>query len=179
MKHILTLTFFALCFQLTAIAEIKVSTDFEGGSAFIESIDQTTKTIRFTPGGDPARGWACWWYLRVEGVAKDETLTLDLAASNKPTRNDGKLTPNPLAASWAMPDRATFSTDEKTWSHTAPGKRVEKRILYTVTGNGGPLWIAWACPSPRAIPINSSPKPKQNCPSLTYSNSPSPVRNAP
>ncbi len=146
MKHILTLILFTLCFQLTAIADVKVRTDFEGGSALIESIDQTNKTIRFTPGGDPARGWACWWYLRVEGIAKGDTWTLDLAASSKPTRNDGKLQPNPLAASWAMPDRATFSTDEKTWSHTAPGKRVDKRIHYTVTGNGGPLWIAWGPP---------------------------------
>ncbi|MCD6050654.1 MAG: Zinc carboxypeptidase [Verrucomicrobia bacterium] len=147
MKHILvTLLLVSLLPHFAQAAEVKARTDFEGGSATIESIDQATKTIRFTPGGDPARGWACWWYLRVDGVAKDETLTLDLGASNKPTRNDGKLTPNPLAASWAMPDRATFSTDEKTWSHTAPGKRVDKRILYTVTGNGGPLWIAWGPP---------------------------------
>lgn len=146
MKHIPTLTFLTLCFQLTAAAEVKVSTDFEGGSAIIESIDQTNKTIRFTPGGDPARGWVCWWYLRVDGIAKDETWTLDLAASDKPTRNDGKLTPNPLAATWSMPDRATFSNDAQTWSHTSPGKRVDKRILYTVTGTGGSLWIAWGPP---------------------------------
>ncbi|MGV3756166.1 MAG: M14 family zinc carboxypeptidase [Verrucomicrobiota bacterium] len=147
MKHILiTLFLVSLLPNFAHSAEVKVTTDFEGGSAIIESIDQATKTIRFTPGGDPARGWACWWYLRVDGIAQGDTWTFDLAASSKPTRNDGKLQPNPLAASWAMPDRATFSTDEKTWSHTAPGKRVEKRILYTVTGTGGPLWIAWGPP---------------------------------
>ncbi|HEY1173810.1 MAG TPA: M14 family zinc carboxypeptidase [Verrucomicrobiae bacterium] len=146
MKHTLTLALLTLCFQLTAAAEVKVRTDFEGGSAHIESIDQTNKVIRFTPGGDPARGWACWWYLRVDGIAKGDTWTFDLAASPKPTRNDGKLQPNPLAASWAMADRATFSTDEKTWTHTAPGKRVDKRIHYTVTGTGGPLWLAWGPP---------------------------------
>ena len=34
-------------------AGISVSTDFEGGSAIIESIDTENRLIRFMPGGDP------------------------------------------------------------------------------------------------------------------------------
>ena len=127
-------------------ADLRVSTDFEGGSAKVESIDQTARVIRFMPGGDPQRGWACWWYLRVDGLAKNAPLTLDLAGSDRPTRNNGKDTAQPLAASWAMPTRATFSTDGKTWQHTAQGKREGARFLYEVTGNGGPLWVAWGPP---------------------------------
>ena len=127
-------------------AELRVSTDFEGGSAKVEAIDQTARVIRFMPGGDPQRGWACWWYLRVDGVGRDEKVTLDLAGSDRPTRNNGKDTTQPLAASWAMPARATFSTDGQTWRHTAPGKKEGSRIAYEVTGTGGPLWVAWGPP---------------------------------
>ncbi|NBV25077.1 MAG: zinc carboxypeptidase [Proteobacteria bacterium] len=130
----------------THAADLRVSTDFEGGSAKVESIDQAARVIRFMPDGNPQRGWSCWWYLRVDGVAKDERLTLDLAASDRPTRNNGQDTSKPLASIWAMPARATFSTDGKTWQHTAPGKKQDARILYEVTGTGGPLWIAWGPP---------------------------------
>ncbi len=138
---------FTLLLVVTAsAAELRVSTDFEGGSAKVESIDQSARVIRFIPGGDPQRGWACWWYLRVDGAAKDERVMLSLAGSDRPSRNNGQDTGKPLAASWAMPTRATFSTDGKTWRHTAPGKREGERMLYEVTGTGGPLWIAWGPP---------------------------------
>jgi len=61
-------------------------------------------------------------------------------------RNNGKDTGKPLATSWAMPARATFSTDGTTWRHTAPGVRTGDRIRYDVVGTGGPLWIAWGTP---------------------------------
>ena len=127
-------------------ADLRVSTDFEGGSAKVESIDQTASVIRFMPGGDPQRVWPCWWYLRVDGVAKDERVTLSLAGSDRPTRNNGQDTGKPLAAGWAMPARATFSTDGKSWQHTAPGERDGARILYEVIGTGGPVWVAWGPP---------------------------------
>ncbi len=134
-------------FAATAIAaDLRVSTDFEGGSAKVEAVDQAARVIRFMPDGDPQRGWPCWWYLRVEGVAKDERVTLALAGSDRPSRNNGQNTGKPLAASWAMPARATFSTDGKTWLHTAPGRKDGARILYEVTGTGGPLWVAWGPP---------------------------------
>jgi len=136
----------ALITAKASAAELRVSSDFEGGSAKVEAIDQSARVIRFMPDGDPHRGWPCWWYLRVDGVAKDERVTLDLAGSDRPARNNGQDTGKPLAASWAMPARATFSTDGKTWRHTAPGKREGARILYEVTGTGGSLWVAWGPP---------------------------------
>ena len=127
-------------------AELRVSSDFEGGSARVESIDQAARVIQFMPGGDPKRGWPCWWYLRVDGAEKGERIVFSLAGSDRPSRNNGLDTGKPLAASWAMPARATFSGDGKTWQHTAPGKREGARIRYEVTGAGGPLWIAWGPP---------------------------------
>ncbi|MEW6306799.1 MAG: M14 family zinc carboxypeptidase [Verrucomicrobiota bacterium] len=98
------------------------------------------------PGGDPQRGWPCWWYFRVDGLGKDERLTLSLTGSDRPARNSGKDTGKPLASGWAMPARAAFSTDGKTWQHTAPGKREGAAIRYEVTGAAGPLWVAWGPP---------------------------------
>lgn len=141
----------ALCAALlssaiVAAAELRVSTDFEGGSARIESVDSDARVVRFMPGGDPERGWPCWWYLRVDGVKTGEKLTLDLAASDRPARNNGADTGKPLAAAWATPVRAAYSTDAQTWRHTEPGRRDGARMAYEVTGDGGPLWIAWGPP---------------------------------
>src|SRR4051812_3935711 len=61
--------FFGLIFASQAYAELTVATDFEGGSARHVAIDQAARVIRFMPGGDAARGWPCWWFLRVDGAA--------------------------------------------------------------------------------------------------------------
>ena len=91
-------------------------------------MDQTARVIRFMPGGDPERGWPSWWSLRVEGVANGEKLTLDLAGSDRLARNNGESTGQPLAAAWAMPGRAAFSTDGATWQQTEPGHRDGARM---------------------------------------------------
>lgn len=143
MKQFIALALFTCT---SVAADLHVSTDFEGGSAKVESIDQAARVIHFMPDGNPQRGWPCWWYLRVDGLAKGESVALDLAASDRPTRNNGQDTGKPLASSWAMPARATYSTDGKTWQHTAPGKREGARIRYEVIGTGGPLWVAWGPP---------------------------------
>ncbi|MCP5559539.1 MAG: zinc carboxypeptidase [Verrucomicrobiaceae bacterium] len=127
-------------------AEVRVSTDFEGGSAKVESVDAGAKVVRFIPGGDPQRGWVCWWHLRLDGVPAGEHWTLDLGGSDRPTRNNGVDTDAPLAATWAQPDSATFSSDGQTWKLTEPGVREGKRIRYEVVGDGGPIRIAWGPP---------------------------------
>lgn len=127
-------------------AGISVSTDFEGGSAIIESIDTESRIVRFMPGGDPQRGWPCWWYLRVDGLPAGESMKLELHGSDKPARDNGENTGKPLSPNWAMPARATFSSDGETWSHSEPGAREAAKITYEITGTGTPLWIAWGPP---------------------------------
>jgi hypothetical protein len=127
-------------------AELRVRTDFPGGSATIESIDQAAKTIQLTPGGDPQRGWPCWWHACIEGLAKNERAVVSVGASNLPARNNGKDTGKPLAASWSTPNRASYSTDGKVWMHTAPGRRSGDRIAYEIAGTGDAIWIAWGPP---------------------------------
>ena len=125
---------------------LQVSTSFEGGSAQVLSIDQEHRLISFTPGGDPERGWPCWWYFRIDGLKEGDTATLELQGSPLPARNQGKNTGKPLGPGWAMPDRATFSTDGTIWKHTDPGVLDKGRMRYQVAGSGGPIWVAWGPP---------------------------------
>jgi hypothetical protein len=60
---------------------LKVSSDFEGASVKLLGIDQTTREITFTSGGDAARGWPCWWYFRIDGVTPGESISLRLRGS--------------------------------------------------------------------------------------------------
>jgi hypothetical protein len=120
-----------------------VTTDFEGGSARILEIDHPRNTIRFMPGGQADRGWACWWALRVDDVEPGQRLTLELNASDEPARNTGQPTGEPLDASWAMADRASLSTDGQSWKHSAPGRRNGNRMTYQVVAEGSSLWVAW------------------------------------
>lgn len=132
--------------QATVRAELTVATDFEGGSAVVDALDADTREIIVRPGGDPARGWPCWWYLRIEGLPRDQTATLVVRGSRRHARNNGQDTGKPLASNWALPDQAAVSADGVTWRQTAPGVRQGGQVSYPVTGTGGPVWLAWGPP---------------------------------
>ncbi|MBI3881430.1 MAG: zinc carboxypeptidase [Verrucomicrobia bacterium] len=138
----LTLSFVALA----ARCEIRIFTDFEGGSARVESIDQQTRTIRFSPAGDAKRGWPCWWFLRADGMPEGGTIAFDLSPSKELIAQEGSNQGKPLAADWAMPERATFSTDGIAWQHTEPGRKQDGRIVYEVKAGAPTLWLAWGPP---------------------------------
>jgi hypothetical protein len=125
--------------------QLQVATDFEGGSARVESIDQVTHTIRFFPAGDPHRGWPCWWSLRVDGAPKDGQVTFELAPSPV-IAQEGPTKGKQLPGSWAMPDRAALSTNGTIWAHTAPGKKRDGRMIYEVTAGSSTFWLAWGPP---------------------------------
>ena len=112
-----------------AAEPLVVSTDFPGGSAQVERIEQAQRLIGLTPTPHKDRGWACWWYFKVQGVTPGETITMDV-----------------VEAPWATPDRAAFSIDGRTWQHTAPGKREGKRITYRQRINAREAWFAWGPP---------------------------------
>lgn len=116
------------CGSLSA-GEIRVSSNFSGGSGEVLAIDQSQRLVRLNPTTHKDRGWVCWWYVKVSGVTPGETITLDVGE-----------------APWATPDRAAISLDNKTWTHTAPGKRRGKRIVYEQTVNAPECWFAWGPP---------------------------------
>jgi hypothetical protein len=125
---------------------LRVVNDFEGASVRVLSVDQDQRVVSVTPGGDPERGWPCWWYFRIEGLTDGQTATVEVKGSPLPARNNGNNTGKPLAANWAMPERATFSNDGVTWKQTKPGASEKGRIRYHVVGTGGPVWVAWGPP---------------------------------
>lgn len=151
MKHCILLAgLFAIGTLLPGVARaaeggLKVVTDFEGASAIVTDVDQATKTIRFRPAGDAARGWPCWWYFRVEGIVPGETLTLELSPSESlfPV---GNKTGKTLAGSWASPDLASWSTDGKTWKQTGAGQRAGGVTTYRQQVDAPVAWFAWGPP---------------------------------
>ena len=92
-------------------------------------IDQTNRVVRIVPSPHPGKGWDCWWYFKLDGIRPGEIITLDI----------GK-------GVWATPDRAMFSLDNKTWTHTNPGQRQKDRIVYQQTVNAPSVWFAWGPP---------------------------------
>ncbi len=120
---------------------IRVASDFEGASVRVMEIDQESRSISFMPGGDPERGWPCWWYFRVEGVTPGEIITLRLHGSIAAI---GKQ--KPLASSWAMPKYATYSTDGKSWQHSEPGRRENEWMIYQIKADTKAVTVAWGPP---------------------------------
>lgn len=125
---------------------LMISTDFEGGSARVVEIDSPARKIRITPGGAANRGWICWWYFRVDHAEPGKPLTVEVSASSEPTRNQGKLTQQPLAAGWCMPVQAAVSHDGVTWRHSAAGVRQGNSIRYEIVPEKSTLWLAWGPP---------------------------------
>lgn len=121
-----------LCFLALACtlrAELVIDTDFPGGSAKVESIDQATRTIAITPAPHKDLGWECWWNFKLSGIEPGKAITLTVSGM-----------------SFALADRASLSLDGKTWQHSAPGKLEKGRVTYSLTFDQDHAWIAWGPP---------------------------------
>lgn len=57
--------------------ELIVETDFPGGSAEVERIDQEERVIRLRPTVHEDRGWDCWWYFKLRGITPGEEIALN------------------------------------------------------------------------------------------------------
>jgi hypothetical protein len=123
-------------------AELKVTSDFENGSARVIAIDQTNQTLRFQPAGDPQRGFPCWWYFRVDGVNTNLPLTFELSPVTPILPYDGKR----FSRAWAMPDRAALSVNGTNWTQTPPGENRGGLKIYRINTTSPTLWLAWGPP---------------------------------
>lgn len=106
-----------------------VESNFPNGSGKLVGIDQNARHIRIEPTAHESRGWACWWYVRVQGIEPGEVVSLEVG-------------PEP----WATPSQATFSTDNRSWQQTAPGKITGRTITYQQKINDSTAWFAWGPP---------------------------------
>lgn len=123
-------------------AEIRVSTDFEGGNAEVVTLDQASQTLRIMPKLHEGRGWPCWWYFQVDGLKPGEPFTLEVQAQTKPFRED-----QVLAAAWCQPKHAWLSLDGETWSPSEAGTlSADKVMRYTLKPTTASLHLAWGSP---------------------------------
>jgi hypothetical protein len=127
-------------------ARLAVETNFEGASADGIRIDEEARSIEFTPGGDPARGWPCWWYFKINGVEPGEAVTLRLRASSATTKAGAGPLSKPLSAAWAMPERSTYSNDGVLWRQSEKGVREGEVMLYTLRSETRSIYVAWGPP---------------------------------
>lgn len=143
---------FSLCSQTqpaqpaSAARQLRVGSNFPGGSARVLSIDPTNNSVCITPAGIPNRGWPCWWYLRLDGVDTNQPVVLEVVANEAIVQTDDPGQTRKLPANWSLPAQAAFSTDGMTWEHTAPGERRGSRSVYRVNSAQRTLWLAWGPP---------------------------------
>lgn len=134
------------CAPWLAGQELTVRTDFEGGSARVLALDAAAGRVRITPGGAANRGWPCWWYLRLEGLAAGQTVTLEVVPASE-VMPQGKYAGKPLPPGWAQPQRAHWSADGQQWHPTEPGVSREEGVMaYRLQAVGPQLWVAWGPP---------------------------------
>jgi len=124
-----------------AADKLTVDSDFEGASVRVLDIDEAKRSISFMPGGDPERGWPCWWYFRIDGITPGESITLRLQGSIAAI---GKQ--KPLSASWSMPAQATWSVDSDEWLQTEKGQREGEWMVYAINPEATSVFVAWGPP---------------------------------
>ena len=107
-------------------AKVEVDSDFPGGSVVVDALDEKARTLRFRPMNYKNKGWACWWHFKVSGLKPGEIWKLSLQGSG-----------------FAVPKRASVSSDGKTWKHSAPGKRSGKLHTYEIEVPAQTTWFAW------------------------------------
>ena len=113
MKPFILLTF--AIGTATLQAKVQVESDFPGGSVIVEELNPEKRMLRFRPMNHKGKGWACWWYFKMSGLKRGDGWKLSLNGSG-----------------FAAPAKASVSPDDKTWKHTAPGKRTGKLLTYEV-----------------------------------------------
>ena len=129
-----------------ALAALTVSTNFEGASARVLAIDTASQTVSVTPGGNPDRGWPCWWYLRVGGIDVNKPLFVKVVANMSAGNSEGGARHEKLAGNWSLPARAAISTNHTDWDQTEIGERHGSETTYRIEPKTSMLWLAWGPP---------------------------------
>jgi hypothetical protein len=110
-------------------ADLAVEAGFPGGSVHVDAIDRQARTLRVQPADHPGRGWRCWWFFKVTGIEPGETLTVEVAGGG-----------------FALPARAVWSADGRTWHPTEPGTPSKGRMTYTQRIDAAEAYFAWGPP---------------------------------
>lgn len=125
---------------------IKVLTNFEGGSAKVLSINQEMQTLCITPAGNTERGMPNWWYVKIEGLISHKPLVLEVAAREDLIPDELTGVGKKTAPGWTWPTQAALSEDGKSWKQTAPGSVQQGLMTYTIVPTSNEVWLAWGPP---------------------------------
>src|SRR5215472_11403589 len=93
----------------TNAAELRISSNFAGGSAKVLHVDPDNNFIRIMPAGDPIHGFPCWWFFRLDGVDTNKPIVLEVVANQATMQTDNSGELKKFSANWALPVQATFS----------------------------------------------------------------------
>ena len=128
--------------------QLRISSNFPGGSARVLSIDEDNNMIHLTSADDPKRGFPCWWYFRLDGMDTNKPLTLEVTANQGivQTGVPGKTRKFPV--DFSLPEYASVSLDGTNWN-TLPG------VNGTATGRP----IKSTPPGPRSGSRGDRPSP--------------------
>jgi hypothetical protein len=146
MIHKVFLLLFILQSGIAFGQELKVTTNFESGSARVLFLDQQTQTIRITPAGDPKRGIPIWWYLRIDGINAALPLVLEVEAREDLIPDELTGQGKKTSPGFTWPAQAAISLDGKRWEQTAEGQKINNKMVYQVQPGAGTLWLAWGPP---------------------------------
>ena len=99
------------------------------------------------PAGDPARGWPCWWYLRVDGLAKGDKLTLEVGRHRRAARRSGQ-EPRQAAGrrAGASPSGPRGRTMARRGGTPSRAGCATGAMSYAIDCHGESLWLAWGPP---------------------------------
>jgi hypothetical protein len=109
---------------------LRVATDFPGGAAEVLDIDQPQHLIRFQVPETKTEALRSWWYMHVTGITPGTELKLELVFGKSKAQ------------------RASYSTDQRTWLFTEPATENEQTgaFLYRQKINAKEAWFAWYQP---------------------------------
>jgi len=121
--------------------QLNISTDFDGGSAEVKTVDSAAGVIHIHPAVHSGHGWPCWWYLRVDGLKASQPLTLRVSQNPKPYRGS-----KVLSRAWSQPSRASMSKDNVNWNQTSEYQRDGDVVSYHIKAPSETIWMAWGPP---------------------------------
>jgi hypothetical protein len=146
MKALLFFLFSLLLTKISSAQELRISTNFEGGSARLITLDKETQTIRITPAGHADRGMPNWWYLKIEGINVSRPLVVEVVAREDLIADELTGIGQKISTAWTWPERAAISTDQKAWKQTEAGSKENDAMVYRIHPDKSTIWLAWGPP---------------------------------
>jgi len=145
MKHLLTYIIILFIFVSPVWAQIKITTQFEGGNVEIISISDSANTIVIRPAINKSNTTRVWFYFKVTGYKKNTPLQIKIE----------------YESSVRISNFPVVSTDNKNWNHVS-AKTEGYYKLISFSPEADSIYIATGYPYLYTHMINFANRIKQN-----------------